>query len=123
MERIRSTLVGFLVRKRTKGKNDRCRGQRNSAIGINDLYARTNPRTVLVSVGRGTRMSHTTSRRALSLLIVGTMVLAGFLVFVTAAPDAAARMSHPPSAPATGVTKAPFVAKQPSTHAAPPVQR
>src|SRR6267143_2723347 len=114
MERIRTASARFLVRKSNADKKDGFRGQRNSVIGINDLYARTNPRTVLVSVGRGTRMSHTTSRRALSILIVGTMVLAGFLVFVTAAPNAAARMSQSPSTPTTGVTGLPRIAENPS---------
>src|SRR5438552_3115312 len=90
-------------------------GRSGSVIWGIYLYARANPRTLSVS-GRGNRMSNTTARRALCFLCVGAMVLAGFVVTVTAAPVASARAIESPAAPTTGVTS-PRIAENPSTAA------
>src|SRR5438093_10959485 len=89
-------------------------GRSGSVIWGIYLYARANPRTLSVS-GRGSQMSNTTARRALSFLIVGAMVLAGILVLVTAAPVASARAIVSPAAPTTGVTSSPLNSANPST--------
>src|SRR5437867_1307709 len=85
------------------------------------LYARTNPRRPSV-LGRGSQMSNTTARRALSFLIVGAMVLAGLFVLVTAAPVASARAIDSAAAPTTGVTSTPLNSANPSTLSNPATQ-
>ncbi len=60
-------------------------------------------------------MSNSTARRALSLLIVGAMVLSGVLVLVTAAPVASARANESSAGSATGVTRTPSTVANPST--------